>query len=80
MTNAQLTALFFASTDAMTKAAILENIANHYGLTQAEALAEVTDEEAESLLDYVTGPARAAASVMILDYVTGQAMRRHGLQ
>jgi DNA-binding XRE family transcriptional regulator len=45
--------------DAKTKAEILNNIANHYGITAEEAFAEVTDSEAEHLLDYVTGPARA---------------------
>ena len=70
MTNAQTTARFFAAADAKTKGAILANIAKHYGITQAEALDEVTDDEAESLLDYVTGPERAATSVL---------MQRHGL-
>jgi len=65
MTNAQTTARFFAATDAATRAAVLGNIANHYGITQAEALAEVTDDEAEHLLDYVTGPTRAAVSVLM---------------
>jgi len=39
-----------------------------YGTTSAEAYAEITDEEAEHLLDYVTGPERASVSVL---------MRRH---
>jgi hypothetical protein len=65
MTNAQATSRFLASIDAKTKAAILENIATNYGITQAEALAEVTDNDAEHLLDYVTGPERAATSVLM---------------
>lgn len=64
------TIAFFRVTDAKTKAAILENIATHYGITSAEAEAEVTDTDAESLLDYITGPIRLATSVL---------MQRHGL-
>jgi len=64
------TIAFFAITDAKTKADILANIANHYGITSAEAEAEVTDPEAESLLDYITGPERLATSLL---------MKRHGL-
>ena len=70
MTNAKTTARFFAVTDAKTKSAILDNIAKHYGVTQNEALVEVTDCEAESLLDYLTGPTRDAISVL---------MKRHGI-
>ncbi len=68
MNNAQINTKFLEATDAATKAAILSNIATHYGTTSAEAYAEITDEEAEHLLDYVTGPERASVSVL---------MRRH---
>lgn len=70
MTNAQKTVRFFSLIDAKTKTAILQNIASHYGTTKDVILESVTDEEAEHLLDYVTGPERAATSVM---------MQRHGL-
>lgn len=63
------TAAFLNAIDAKTKAAILENIAKHYGITSEEAYEEVTDAEAEHLLDYVTGPERAATSVL---------MQKHG--
>ena len=43
-----------------TRNAILDNIAAHYGITREEALAEVIDDEAEHLCDYVTGPMREA--------------------
>lgn len=33
MTNAQANAKFLSSTDAATRAAVLENIAKHYGIT-----------------------------------------------
>ena len=64
-TNAQVTARFLAGADAGTRALILGNIAEHYGITPAQALAEVTDSEAESLLDYVTGPMRSATSLLM---------------
>lgn len=68
--NANKTAKFLSLIPAATRAEILANIAKHYGITSQEAFEEVTDAEAESLLDYVTGPARAATSVL---------MQRHGL-
>jgi len=64
------TAKFLAIIDAATKAAILANIAKHYGITTDQAFAEVTDADAEHLLDYVTGSTRAATSAL---------MQRHGL-
>lgn len=68
--NADITRKFFSLTDAATKSAILKNIAGHYQITPAEALAEVTDPDAECLLDYITGPTRAGALALY---------RRHGL-
>jgi hypothetical protein len=65
------TTKLFAVIDSKSKTMILENIANHYGITTAEAESEVTDSEAEHLLDYVTGSLRAATSVL---------MQRHGLR
>jgi hypothetical protein len=61
----------FRGFNATTKAEILGNIAANYGITSEEAFAEVTDAEAEHLLDYVTGPARLATSAL---------MQRHGLK
>lgn len=65
LTNAEKNRTFLETTDAKTKNAILENIAKHYGITPAEALDEVTDPEAEHLIDYVTGPDRAAYSLLM---------------
>jgi hypothetical protein len=48
--------------------AILENIAAHYGITKAEAFDEITHDEAENLLDYVTGKERVAVSVLAQKY------------
>ncbi len=69
-TNAARTKTFFKVTDSTVKNEILDSIAAHYDITRAEALDEVTGEEAESLLDYLTGPVRAAAHLL---------MRRHNL-
>ena len=65
LSNAQVNAAFLAATDANTKAQILSNIAKHYGITSEAAYAEVTDAEAEHLLDYVTGPERTATSLLM---------------
>lgn len=62
------TAAFLAKIDSKSKAMILENIAKNYGISAQAALAEVTDSEAENLLDYMTEPARSAASVLMQKY------------
>ena len=62
--HAQRTKAFLAATTPEARKLILTNIANHYGITLAEAEAEVTHPEAESLLDYVTGPERAATHLL----------------
>jgi hypothetical protein len=64
-----MTAQFLSMIAAADRAFILANIANHYGITHEEAYAEVTDEEAEHLLDYVTGAER---------WTTMALMQRHG--
>ena len=71
MTNSEITKKFFAAIDAKTKSEIITNIAGNYGISQEAAFDEVTDQDAEHLLDYVTGPQRAATSVL---------MQRHGLK
>ena len=65
MTNSQINKAFLSATDAETKSAVLENIANHYGISTEHAFNEVTGSDAEHLLDYVTGPQRAATSVLM---------------
>jgi hypothetical protein len=64
-TNAQITKAFLAAIDESAKAEILANVAGHYGISPEEAFQEVTDDEAEHLLDYVTGPLRAATHVLM---------------
>ena len=70
MTNSETTIKFLAATDSETKEAILKNIADHYGISRSEVLDEILDDEAEHLLDYVTGAQRSAAHLL---------MKRHNL-
>lgn len=70
MTNAQRNSQFLNTTDEATRNAILANIAAHYGITSESAFEEVTDADAEHLLDYVTREERYATSLL---------MKRHGL-
>lgn len=70
MNNNEINTKFLATTDAKTKNEILSAIANHYGISSVEALEEVTDEESEHLLDYLTGSIRTATSLL---------MKRHKL-
>lgn len=64
MTNRN--AQFLSVVEGETKAAILESIAGHYGITPEEAFAEVTDADAEHLLDYMVEPQRSATSLLML--------------
>lgn len=68
MTNASINSKFLSTVDAATKARILQCIAQHYDISSEEALAEVTDSEAEHLLDYMTGAERSATSLLIQRY------------
>lgn len=66
-----LNAQFLSVLDGDTKSSILKGIAEHYKITPAQAYEEVTDPEAEHLLDYLVGPLRGATSLL---------MQRHGLR
>ena len=59
---------FLSAIDSKTKAAILESIAVHYGKTPEVMYEEVTDGEAEHLLDYMIEPQRRATSVLMQRY------------
>ena len=61
MSNSQVTKKFFSLTDAKTINEILSSIAKHYGISPAEMYDELVDEDAENILDYMTGPERTAA-------------------
>lgn len=62
---------FFQAIDQVTRDDILAAIAAHYGVSREEAFSEVTDSQAEPLLEYLVGPQRAATSAL---------MQRHGFR
>lgn len=62
-TNSSTTVAFLDSLDPKVKNEVLSNIAKHYGISNQEAYEEVTDEEAESIMDYVTGSIRSTVSL-----------------
>jgi hypothetical protein len=66
-----VTEQFLSIIPSQTKNQILDNVASHYGISRQDALEEVTDIDAEHLLDYVTGVMRSATSVL---------MQRHGFR
>jgi hypothetical protein len=62
MNNGQINTVFLNKTiSAKANTMILDSIATHYGISRAAALAEVTHDEAEHLLDYLTGSTRSVA-------------------
>lgn len=65
MSNGQVNQTFLAATDAAARSEVLGAIAAHYGISQEEAFVEVVNKDAEHLLDYLTGPTRAAVSVLM---------------
>jgi hypothetical protein len=56
---------FLDSASNETRNMILDTIANHYGISREDAYEELIDDEAEHLLDYVTGNERAETSVIM---------------
>lgn len=65
MTATIHTAQFLSVISAEEKARILGSIAIHYGITAEQAEAEVTDTEAEHLLDYMREPQRSETSALM---------------
>ena len=64
MKNSAINQAFLASTTKEMKSAILSNIAKHYGINIYEAELELYDDEAENIMDYITGPERAVISII----------------
>jgi hypothetical protein len=56
---------FLISLDNRTANAIVENIAQNYGISTEEALDEILAEDAEDILEYLRGSVRAATSVLL---------------
>ena len=59
---------FLNQIDNKTKTEILKAVASHYGINEKEAYEEVIHEEAENLLDYLTGSIRLATSMLMQKY------------
>lgn len=66
MNHGKQSKAILAAIDSQSKSAILANVAKQYGISQADAYEEVTDDEAESLLDYVTGTTRPAVAALMI--------------
>jgi hypothetical protein len=60
--------MFLETISKTAKNLILDNIANHYGISRDEAFEEVVDDEAEHLLEYVTGVERNATLILMKKY------------
>lgn len=65
MNNSEINKNFLCSIDPKIKTEILENIAAHYCVSNECAYSEVTEDGAEHLLDYMTGPKRSAAGILM---------------
>lgn len=65
MQNNERNKLFLETIDAAAKTEIVESIAGHYGTDAESIIQELTDEEAEHILDYMVEPQRSAASVLM---------------
>ena len=65
MSTSQINKSFLQAVHAKIKSRIIDEIAGHYGITPERAFEEVTDVEAEHLLDYLTGSVRTATSVLM---------------
>jgi hypothetical protein len=66
--SAAQTKLFLDSVDPRIKSKILSNIADNYGITKEEAFEEITDEDAEDLLEYITGSLVMDINKLIVSY------------
>ena len=69
MNNAEINRAFLASVSREMKNTIVSNIAKHYGINIYEAELELYDDEAESVMEYVTGPERAAISLIYNKFI-----------
>lgn len=63
--NALRTKEFLDFVSKETKDAILKNIADHYGKPSEEILEDITDADAEHLLEYMREPLRSATSALM---------------
>lgn len=64
MKNAELNKIFLSSLSNDMLMVVLKNISNHYSISLIDVKNELFDEEAENVMDYITGNERAAISVV----------------
>jgi hypothetical protein len=69
MTNSQINRAFIASLTPPMKTVLLSNVARHYGISYAEAEEEIIDEDAENIMDYITGTERPAFHVVYQGFI-----------
>lgn len=60
-----INAAFLAAINPAQRQRIIKALALHYGTTEQDALAEVTGDDSEHLLDYLVEPVRSEASVLM---------------
>ena len=63
MKNSEINKAFLNSRTSEMKLIILSNIANHYGVSNNEAKKEIFDNDAENIMDYITGKSRVLISL-----------------
>jgi len=60
--------IFLKTISTTARNLILDNIANHYNVSREDAYEEVVDDEAEHLLEYITGVERNATLILMKKY------------
>ncbi len=63
--NGQINLKFLASIDSNTRYIIIDEISKNYKITSKQVLEEITHDESENLLDYLTGSTRIAVSLLM---------------
>lgn len=69
MTNSEITKEFLLNTDTKTANVIVNNISAHYGITTDEVFDEIYNEDAQSLMDYITGDIRKTVSLIFNRFI-----------
>jgi hypothetical protein len=60
--------IFLKTISTTSRNLILDNIANHYNVSREDAYEEVVGDEAEHLLEYITGVERNATLILMKRY------------
>ena len=65
MNNGQTTTIFMCLASDRISSAILTAVSNTYGISEDQALEEITDDGAENLLEYLPTTLRMAVQVLM---------------